>query len=182
MSRRILTLVFLLTVVVSALPQPVAAASSVALERKVKAAFLYNFAKFTRWPNEAFAAEDSPFVFCIVRTDPFGESLEGMLSSRQVGGRSIVVKRGPDLESLGRCHLLFIGETENGKVVRHLRDASAQPVLTVGESKAFAEAGGMIRLVLEEKRVRFDINEKVASNAGLALSSQLLKLARHVNR
>ncbi|RMD84581.1 MAG: YfiR family protein [Candidatus Dadabacteria bacterium] len=161
---------------------PADARAAISLEYQVKAAFLYNFAKFVTWPEEAFSAPDAPFVFCIVGHDPFGEGLEKVLSGRKAGGRRIVVRRGPDPESVGRCHLMFIGATEDAHVARHLRAVSAQPVLTVGESEAFARAGGIIRLVVADKRVRFDINQKAAEDARLRLSSQLLKLARHVTR
>ncbi|RMF18990.1 MAG: YfiR family protein, partial [Deltaproteobacteria bacterium] len=152
------------------------------LEYQVKAAFLYNFAKFVTWPEDAFSGEDAPFVFCIVGRDPFGDSLEKVLEGRRAADRPIVVRRGPDPESLGRCHLMFIGGSEDARVARHLRQASAQPVLTVGETEAFERAGGMIRLVVADKRVRFDINAKAADVARLKLSSQLLKLARKVVR
>jgi len=178
-GTQIISLVLaLLLVLMPVLP----ASAAVSLEYEVKAAFLYNFAKFVTWPEDAFAAGDAPFVFCIIGTDPFGESLEKVLAGRQAGGRKIVVRRGPDPESLGRCHIMFIGESEDTHVARHLRQASAQPVLTVGETQAFERAGGMIRLVVTEKRVRFEINAKAAEEARLKLSSQLLKLARRVIR
>ena len=177
-NRTIGLVLAMLLILMPALP----ARAAVSLEYQVKAAFLYNFAKFVTWPEDAFAGGDAPFVFCIIGTDPFGESLEKVLAGRQAAGRKVVVRRGPDLESLGRCHLMFIGEGEDSRVARHLRQASAQPVLTVGETQAFERAGGMIRLVVADKRIRFDINAKAAEEARLKLSSQLLKLARRVIR
>jgi len=55
-------------------------------------------------------------------------------------------------------------------------------VLTVGEGEAFAHAGGVIAFVIENRRVRFDINQTAADSAGLQLSSKLLSVARLVEK
>lgn len=170
-------------VIVAALLALLPASPAVAaanLEYQVKAAFLYNFAKFVSWPEDAFGDGGGPFVFCIVGTDPFGDTLEKVLKGRQASNRPIVVRRGADPESVGRCHLMFVGEGEDPRVARHLQQVAERPVLTVGESEAFSRAAGMIRLLVQDKRVRFDINVKAAAKARLKMSSQLLKLARRV--
>ena len=48
-----------------------AAAAEPAREFRIKAAFIYNFAKFTRWPAGSFADGEAPFHFCIYGEDPF---------------------------------------------------------------------------------------------------------------
>ena len=154
------------------------------LEYEVKAAFLYNFAKFVEWPATAFASADAPLVFCIVGANPFDGALERVISDRTAHGRKILVRDVTDASG-GGCHLVFITEKENERVARlvHTAQSTAQaPVLTVGESETFADSDGMIRLVVEEGGVRFDINAAAAERAGLRFSSQLLKLARRVLR
>jgi hypothetical protein len=167
-----------------AVPVHVARTSQANLEYEVKAAFLYNFAKFVEWPDEAFAAADAPFVFCIVGSNPFtDDSLTRVISDRTAHGRKISVRE--VREPAAGCHLVFIAEAENERVARLLQTVQATqgpPILTVGESEAFAESNGMIRLVVEEGGVRFDINAAAAERGGLKFSSQLLKLARRVLR
>lgn len=155
------------------------------IEYEVKAAFLYNFAKFVEWPSTAFATADAPLVFCIQGRDPFGGRLERVVNDRTANARRIEVRKQLAGAPVDGCHLVFVPESEERSVARLLQPvelAQEAPVLTVGESGRFAEAGGMIRLLVEEGRVRFDINAGVAERAGLRLSSQLLKLARHVEK
>jgi hypothetical protein len=159
-------------------------ASQSNLEYEVKAAFLYNFAKFVEWPAQTFASASAPFVFCIVGSNPFDGALERVISDRTAHGRKIVVREVAEPTS-GACHLVFISSSEDERVARLVHTAQAvqgAPVLTVGESAAFAESKGMIRLVVEEGGVRFDIDAAAAERAGLKFSSQLLKLARRVLR
>ena len=154
------------------------------LEYEVKAAFLYNFAKFVEWPDNAFAAADAPIVFCIVGSNPFDGGLERVISDRMAHGRRILVQENAE-PTPAACNLVFVPGTEDARVARVVQTAQAAhgaPVLTVGESQAFNDAGGMIRLVVEEGGVRFDINVAIAERAGLKFSSQLLKLARKVVR
>jgi hypothetical protein len=154
------------------------------LEYEVKAAFLYNFAKFVEWPDNAFASADAPVVFCIVGTNPFDGALERVINDRTAHGRRILVQETAE-GTPGACQLVFVSGSEDGRVARVVQTTQAAqgaPVLTVGESQAFNDAGGMIRLVVEEGGVRFDINAAIAERAGLKFSSQLLKLARKVVR
>jgi hypothetical protein len=159
--------------------------AQVNLEYEVKAAFLYNFAKFVEWPSTAFVAPEAPLVFCIIGPNPFDGRLERVVNDRTANGRRIEVREEVAASQTSGCHLVFIPETEGGSVAR-LVHASASvpstPVLTIGESEGFVEEGGMIQLVVDDGRVRFDINAAAAERQGLRLSSQLLKLARRVEK
>ncbi len=160
-------------------------AAALDLEYEIKAAFLYNFAKFVEWPPTAFDAADAPIVFCVVGHNPFNGSLARVVSDRTANGRRIEVRHLAADDNLSGCNLIFMAESEDEQVAQVLqktRNENGRPVLTVGESKEFAEAGGMIRLLVDQGRIRFDINVVEAERAGLRLSSQLLKLARTVIR
>jgi hypothetical protein len=182
--RRTLYIVALATALALGGRVQAARASQANLEYEVKAAFLYNFAKFVEWPDNAFAVADAPIVFCIVGTNPFDGGLERVISDRTAHGRRILVRENAD-PTPEACNLVFVPGAEDARVARVVQTAQAAqgaPVLTVGESQAFNDAGGMIRLVVEEGGVRFDINAAIAERAGLKFSSQLLKLARKVVR
>ncbi len=159
-----------------------AAAAETHLEYEVKAAFLYNFAKFVEWPPEAYSGAEEPIVLCVAGNDPFGASLDRTVNGRSAHGRTIVVRREVDAGQIASCHLLFVPEVETSQVARIVQSVSGASVLTVGESPGFLDAGGMIGLVIDEGKVRFEINAGVAERGGLRLSSQILKLARSVRR
>ena len=141
-------------------------------EYEVKANFLVNFAKFVTWPSN-----QDPLVLAVVGIDPFGPYLDTIVRGKTVNGRSIVVKRLQAGESLNGSHVVFVSESESARTAEILEQMRHAPVLTVGETQRFLRDGGMIRLVVEENRVRFQIDANRAEAAGLRVSSQLLSLA-----
>lgn len=157
-------------------------AAEASLEYRVKAAFLYNFAKFVTWPTQVFPAADAPVVFCLAGDDPFQELLETTTKDRKVEGRPILIRRLPADAPLAGCHLVFSSESDGARVAHVLQRAAGAGALTVGEAEEFLPRGGMIRLLVDEGKVRFDISTRSAEQAGLKVSSQLLKLARSVER
>lgn len=154
------------------------AESPASLEYKVKGAFLLNFAKFTKWPADEFATDNSPITIGIVGEDPFGSTLDQLVAGETIGTRRIVVKRLAPSEDLSQCRILFIPKSADAADV--LKHAVSPGVLTVGESDDFLDAGGVIRLLIEDKKVRFEVNMDAAERAHLTISSQLLKLARTI--
>ncbi len=150
------------------------------LEYQVKAAFLLNFTKFVEWPASAFAQPDSPVTICILGDDPFAQTLDEIVAGEVAGGRKVMadrIKRPPSPRS---CQVLFAGKSEKtiGKVLSGLGPG----VLTVGEGESFLRDGGMIAFVIDNRRVRFLINQTAAENAELKLSSKLLSVAKAVEK
>jgi hypothetical protein len=148
------------------------------LEYKVKGAFLLNFAKFTKWPADEFVATNTPITIGIVGDDPFGSALDQLVADETIGTRRIVVKRLAFSSDLSQCQVLFIPKSADAEDV--LKRVVSPGVLTVGESDNFLDAGGVIRLLIEDKKVRFEVNMAAAQRARLTVSSQLLKLARTI--
>ena len=169
----------LVVATVAGLAWPAAAAR---LEYEVKAAFLYNFAKFVEWPVGAFPDADAPLELCVLGDDPFGEVLDRTVRTRTVRGRSINVQHGVEGDAVAGCHMLFVGQAGEQGLAHIVHRGGDASVLTVGESEAFVDEGGMIRLFVEGGKVRFEVNAGAAERAQLKLSSQLLKLARSVRR
>ena len=150
------------------------------LEYQVKAAFLLNFTKFVEWPATAFENSDSPISICILGDDPFGSTLDKIVEGETVEGRKVTIqriKRAPPPKS---CPVVFVSKP--GKDIAAVLSGLGPGVLTVGEGDTFLHASGMIAFVIENRRVRFDINQTSAENAGLKLSSKLLTVARTVER
>ena len=133
-----------------------------ALEYQVKAAFLLNFTKFVEWPATAFADERSPFAICILGEDPFGTALSQMVNGEGVNGRNLVVRRIRRAPEPKSCQVLFVGGSE--KDVPNALAETGPGILTVGEGEDFLRDGGMIAFVIENRRVRFDINQRAGGN------------------
>ncbi len=148
-------------------------------EYTIKAAFLYNFAKFVKWPKAADSSTDGDLTICILGSDPFGTLLDS-IQGRSLKGRRVVVKRVQSGVTLEPCDILFVSSSEEGRLGEILSTLNGSNTLTVGETEGFAELGGMVNLVLEEGNVRMEINVDAAEQAGLKISARLLKISKIV--
>jgi len=187
MLRRLGILIVALSVSLSWAPGALAQDrdSSNSSEYLIKAGFIFNFAKFVEWPQTTFAQPDSPIVIGILGTDPFGAIIDQIVQDKKIGGRGFVVKRlkwGTDPKDLKECKILFVGASERIHIDELVQIVRGLPILTVGETPGFAERGGVIRLVLEDNKVRFEVNVDAAHQAGLTISSRLLTLARIIQQ
>jgi hypothetical protein len=147
----------------------------VPLEYQVKAVYLFNFAKFIEWPAEA---RSGPLTICVAGQNPFGGVLEETLHGEVVNDRPLAMRviQGPE----SGCHIVFVPQgAATSEYVRALRGT---PTLTVGESPDFLAQGGIINFVIEQGKVRFQIDAKAAERAELRISSHLLRLARGVDK
>lgn len=156
-------------------PQVVAASAIEAQEYSVKAAFLFNFARFVEWPEESFSAARH-FLLCILGRDPFGSALSS-IDGKTVEDRQLVVKHIDSHEAAAACHILFISTSEEARVPYILRDLQGYHILTISEFAQFAQRGGIINFIIVDNKIRFEINPGAARDAGLKISSKLLKLA-----
>jgi hypothetical protein len=161
--------------------------TSASSEYLIKAGFIYNFANLVQWPATTFPQPDSPIVIAIVGQDHFGATLDRALEGKKVNGRSFVIKRLKSVTELLKsvadmraCQILFISSSETSHMAEAMQIVKGIPVLTIGENPGFANGGGMINLILEDNRVRFEVNVEAAKEADLNISSRLLALARIV--
>jgi hypothetical protein len=148
-------------------------------EYQIKAAFLYNFAKFVEWPPQAFAGPRSPIIVGVLGKNVFGNDLERTIRDKTVNNHPFQFKEFHSVEEATNCQILFISASEKDRLPGILNDLRGTSVLTVSETAQFTEAGGMINFVLEDNRVHFQINDAAAKKAGLKISSKLLSLATH---
>lgn len=146
-------------------------------EYKLKAAFLFNFAKFIDWPAEAFADDKSPFVIGVLGDNPFGNELEQTVAGKKVNDHPITIQSFRAAAETTNCHILFISTAEKKRLPEIIQALRGTSVLTVGETEQFIEAGGMINFVLEAGKIRFQINDDAAKAARLKISSKLMSLA-----
>jgi hypothetical protein len=143
-------------------------------EYQVKAAFLYNFARFIEWPPEVFQDSNDPFVICVLGHDPFGHLLDDVVAGKKIGGRPFAVRRLSEARKVSRCRILFVDSSEPKRVLSVLAAITEPGVLTVGESDSATAAGMIINLMLEDGKVRFEIHHGSADREKLRFSSRLL--------
>jgi len=150
-------------------------------EYDVKAAYLYNFGKFVRWPESA-SANTSTFFICLVGKEPLAQSLDSILQGATWDGKPVTAKRIAAVDEASACHVLFISSSQAEQWIQFLPVIQKLPILTVSDAPRFAQHNGMIELLLSENRIRFEVNLEAANKAGLSLSSELLKVAIHVRK
>jgi YfiR/HmsC-like len=158
---------------------PAVAQSEPLSEYQVKAAFLFNFAKFIEWPADL--AESSSLILCVVGEDPFGGDLSRVVEGQSVRGRTIAIRRDRFGDDLRSCHVLFVSESETKHVPQILAGLQGHAVLTVSDIDGFAQSGGVLQFFMEQSHVRFIVNLEAASQAKLKINSKLLALARVLN-
>lgn len=146
-------------------------------EYSLKAVFLYNFCRFIDWPATAFASASDPIVIGILGSDPFGPLLEEAVQGETSHGRSIRIERFHSIREIRRCHVLFLGAGESGRLNDILGAVAGTSIVTVGETTDFVDQGGMIALTTDQNRVRLVINPNTLRNANLNVSSKLLRVA-----
>ena len=155
---------------------PPAAAQS--LEYPVKATFLYKFGPFVEWPASALDAAASPFYLCVVGDDPFGPALDQAVAGQHVGPHPVTVRRLARLERGGPvCHVLYAAGSKVQPPAQVLAAVQGQPVLTVTDEAHGDGSHGLVHFVLQNSRVRFEIDARAAAQSGLSISSKLLSLA-----
>jgi hypothetical protein len=163
-------------------------------EYQLKSAFLFNFLKFVDWPKNS---DSNEITIGIISKEPLDNLFEP-LKNKKVRNKNVIIKQFPgfeelqklgkqnqaemdkQLESIRKCQLLFICASETASLKNILEQVKDKNVLTVGETENFLKAGGIINFVVEEKKVRFEINMEASDKAKLKISSQLLQLAKNV--
>jgi hypothetical protein len=149
-------------------------------EPSLKAAFVYNFAKFTEWPSDALPVTAS-FSACVLGDGPVTEALERTVKGRLLSGRSVTVSRGTLEGPLRTCHLLYVSGVTAAQASAIVTVVKGAPVLTISDIDDFAPLGGIAHVVVESGKMRFDINLDRAKLSRLQLSSKLLTLASRVH-
>ena len=162
-----------LTAILAVLAAP-AHAQGGSIEYAVKAAYLYKFAPFVQWPPAAFTSASSPFNLCILGRDPFGASLDRAVSGQHVEAHPVIVRRLQRVDAASGCHILYLGASPSQSAAEALRALRGLPILTVTDDGG---TGAIIRFVLKDNRVRFDIDAEAATANRMTISSKLLSLA-----
>ncbi|MES0327712.1 MAG: YfiR family protein [Gammaproteobacteria bacterium] len=149
-------------------------------EHLLKAAFIYNFAKFTRWPENILKGQDAQLNLCTAGEDRLVGELK-RLAGRIIKEHPVTIVSLKNMPVPKNCHLLYIATSEKRGYKDILKSVRGEPVLTISELPHFSRSGGMIELYREKDQTRFIINLGIAREAELVLSSRLLSLAVVIN-
>lgn len=151
------------------------------LERQVKAAYLYKFAGFVEWPEDGFARPDSPFLIGVAGAEALAEQLEQTVAHHTVNGRALQVRRLKKGEPPAGLHILFAGAAlERAELQDLLAAARGQAILTVSDAEDALALGGIIRFLLADERLRFEVALKPAGLSRLRISARMLAAAYRV--
>jgi len=190
-------MVLALVLLMAAIAPTVKADPVTSSEYQVKAAFLYNFIKFADWPGEDTADSNEPIIIGIVGKNPFGDAFKP-IENKRIKERQVIVKQfkglgeqeksgekdkdeiDKQIEAIRKCQLLFICSSERARFKETVNLVKDYSVLTVGDTQGFLDSGGIIKFVMKENKVRFEISITAANRAKIKVRSQLLRLAKKV--
>jgi len=146
-------------------------------EYQIKTAMVFNIAKFVDFPSVVLQQGRGSLQLCTMGKGPFIQSLEG-LQGKFVKGHPIAIRQVMTVDDIPGCHLLAISDSQRYQLPAILEKSTQLGVLTISDSRKFAQAGGVVGLFSQNDKILFEINLEAARNARLKISSQLLKLAR----
>jgi hypothetical protein len=150
-------------------------------EYQIKAVFLFNFTQFVEWPSNALQP-NAPLVIGILGEDFFGAYLEEIISGEKVNGHPLIIQRYRQVEEIKTCHILFISQSEKGRIEAITSGLKRRSILTVSDVDSFIKEGGMIRFYTVDNKIQLRVNPDGAKEANLVISSKLLRLAQIVKK
>lgn len=175
LSRSVRSLIGLLLAALLVLP---ASAQNLQLaEQDIKAGLLYNFLRYTQWPQSAHP--DQAAIVCVYGADPFGGRL-APLAGRTVNQRNIQIRSVRSYADVDACSLLVVSSDERANWPQLRAHLAQRNVLTVSDYDGFAVSGGMIEFTRTNNRIGVLINVAAVQAANLSVQDRLLHLATTV--
>lgn len=145
-------------------------------ERALKAAYLFNFIQFTRWP----APPDDPFGLCVLGSTPMDDALAALEGKHVQTGQRLTVRHIGTRDAFSGCHALYLDETQRPAIDLVLSRLAGTSILTVTDGEGLADKGMMIEIHRRDAKLVFEVNLRLARAANLTFSSRMLKLASFV--
>lgn len=151
-------------------------------EYNIKAVFLERFTRFIDWPeNTEINDPDKPFIIGVIGDNPFGSILEEVYANQKIKNKKVEIIYINDINRISGCQMLFISGSKENELNNILSYTRNKPIITVGDTRNFAESGVLINFFLEKNHIRFEINESAVKKTGLIMSYHLLKAAKIIN-
>ncbi len=154
------------------------------MEFRVKAAYLFNFARFVEWPSADMAPVATenvkPLLIGIVGTDLFSSVLGSLLDGKVVSGRTIQVVSVRSPSQIHALDILYFARSAEDEMAAIFENIRGRPILTVSENRRFLEKGGMVKLIVGDDNVQFAVNLKTVKESNLKISAQMLQCAKEI--
>lgn len=147
----------------------------------LKAAYVYNIAKFTRWPESVLSPDKSPFKLCVYGNDDTITQLK-LLANRSLQNHTILVNTITNETALNDCHILYVSAQESRRFGYLLSLIKQKTVLTISSDDDFLRFGGLINLTELDKRLQFEVNMEQLADSKLTFSSKLLSLGKLIGK
>jgi hypothetical protein len=160
------------------LPGMARAAQSGPTQYDVEAAYLVRFTEFLRFPPEVASAPS--LNICVLGEDPFRDELKRLSAADRVGRQPIQAHSTQTVNDLKGCAIVFLSSSESAQLDQDLKMLEGKDLLTVSDIPKFLDRGGMIQFLVEQDHVRFAINMNAVNRTRIGISSELIKVARHV--
>lgn len=148
-------------------------------EHQIKAAMIYNMAKFADWSADNLPVNQQQFVICVLGKGRLSNAVE-TLQAKPVRGRNIVVREITQASEASNCQMLIIGESELRQIPAILEKTRNSRIMTISDTDGFAKAGGVVGFFVEDNKVRLEINLATVQRHKLRIDAQVLKLSRIV--
>jgi hypothetical protein len=171
--------VWLTVLLLAGLARP-APGARVESELDLRCAYLFNFARFTTWPQDAFPSATSPFTFAVLGDHELAVRLQGLLEGKRIDSHPLAVVEPTAPADCGSAQVVYVGAERRKSAGDILAACRGHAILTVSEIPSFLRQGGMVLIVPVDENLRFDINQSATAGSGLRVSSRLLQLARTV--
>ena len=150
-------------------------------EHQLKAAFIFNFAKYIQWP-QGLGDANAPFVIGVYGTDTYGDELDNALRGKLIAGHPIEVEGIGSDSSVRNCRIVVTGANSEDRIAQLQRLCRTSGTVLIGEAPDFARMGGTVGFTIDSGKIRFDVNLVSARANNLVISSKMLSLARLVVR
>ena len=147
-------------------------------ENQAKVAFVFNAVHYVTWPPTAKG--DSLVIGVLGKGSLESEWIN--ISGKTLGGKKLAVFKSNNIDDMLDCQIVFIEEASPNRLSRILPFLRDNPILTIGDSSAFIQSGGIMNIFVHNNRISFSVNLSQARAAGLVISSNLLKLATEVTK
>lgn len=145
-------------------------------ESSIKAALVYNILHFVEWQSNAL-------TICVYAQDEDDIASFKSLPSQTKSGNALNIKflhsNGHSVKQ-NNCHIIFISHDSDTNIYGMLTEIKNTERLTIGESSQFISKGGMINFVRKDLTIKFEVNITALKQAGLEISSQVLRIADRV--
>jgi len=172
MKKTLFIFLTLFLVTVSAFGQ--STDESVDANARLKALYLYNFARNVDWPTEY---KTGPFVIAVIGNDAVYNKLVELYSSKSIGSQPIEIKKVTNVANIGKVHLVYVAANKQEKLSQVLKTQGKRSALIVTENDGDIVDGTVINFIIINNRLKYELSKKGASQRKLTLGQTLEKLA-----